>query len=214
MNTITDMLIVNRFFQLQNLIVFSRNLICGSVATLCLLYAMQLLVDQDFPDTIEEPRKPIPAVTMDIPEDIEVRLPESPIRPVEVVAPKPIKFFEPIAAEPTEVGIKIGVIIPTKPPINVLPQMDGQILPFVKVAPAYPSNAAMKGIEGYVDVLFDVTEMGTTTNIRVVGFSPSTIFNKSVIKSIKGWKYKPNVVDGVAVKTFDIKERIRFNLEK
>ncbi len=215
MNNIADVLSVNRFFVFQNLIVFSRNLICGSLATLCLLYAMQLLVDQDFPDTVEEPRKPIPPIVMDIPEDIPVIYEQSPIRPVEIKPPTKVEIEREIINPITdETVIHIGPIVSANPPESVLPLVDGQMMPFVKVAPAYPANAAIKGIEGYVDVMFDVTEIGTTTNIRVVGYSPSTIFNKSVIKSIKGWKYKPNIVDGVAVKTFDIKERIRFNLEK
>jgi protein TonB len=40
------------------------------------------------------------------------------------------------------------------------------------------------------------------------------VFNKSVIKAVKGWKYKPNQVEGVAVRTFDVKDRVRFTMEK
>lgn len=214
MSTMTGHVYTEKLFSVYAVVIFGRNLIMATIATVCLLYSMYLLVHQDFPDVIEKPHIPIPPVTMKIPEYIAVRLPEPPVRPVEIVAPKSVDVFEPITTEPNGGGISIDPIVIAKPPVTGEFIMEGQMLPFVKVAPAYPSNAAMKGIEGYVDVLFDVTEIGTTTNIRVVGFSPSTIFNKSVIKSIKGWKYKPNVVDGIAVKTFDIKERIRFNLDK
>lgn len=214
MSAMTENFYAEKHISSSVFLVFVKNILMATVTTLCLLYAMYLLVHQDFPDVIEKPSVPIPSVTMNIPPIIEVRLPELPVRPTEIVKPEPVAVFEPITTEPNGGGISIDPITITKPPVKGDFIMEGQMLPFVKVAPAYPSNAATKGIEGYVDVLFDVTEIGTTTNIRVVGFSPSTIFNKSVIKSIKGWKYKPNVVDGVAVKTFDIKERIRFNLEK
>jgi protein TonB len=86
--------------------------------------------------------------------------------------------------------------------------------PFIKIAPQYPSAAANKGIEGYVDVIFDVTELGSTDNIRITGYVPSAVFNNSVMKAVKGWKYKPNEVNGVAVRTPDVRDRIRFTLEK
>ena len=62
------------------------------------------------------------------------------------------------------------------------------MVPFIKIAPQYPANAATKGIEGYMDVMFDVTELGPTDNIRIIGYVSSTVFNKSVIKAVKAWK--------------------------
>lgn len=35
------------------------------------------------------------------------------------------------------------------------------------VQPRYPARAATKGVEGYVDVKFDISKIGTTQNIRL-----------------------------------------------
>jgi protein TonB len=88
------------------------------------------------------------------------------------------------------------------------------MVPIIRIAPQYPQAALAKGVEGYVDVIFDVTAIGTTENIRILEAVPSSVFNRSVLKAVSGWKYKPNVVDGVAVKTPDVRDRVRFNMEK
>ena len=49
-------------------------------------------------------------------------------------------------------------------------------IPTVMVQPTYPRRAANKGIEGFVDVQFDVTEMGTAENIRIVRFAAGKRF--------------------------------------
>ena len=88
------------------------------------------------------------------------------------------------------------------------------IMPMVRVNPIYPQPAAAKGIEGFVDVIFDVSETGSTQNIEVVYAEPERIFNSAVVKAVSRWKYKPKMEDGVAVRMTGVRERIRFNLEK
>jgi protein TonB len=87
-------------------------------------------------------------------------------------------------------------------------------MPIVRINPNYPASAVSRNIEGYVDVVFDITPIGTTTNIRIAGYSPSTVFNSSVIKAVRGWKYKPAADEAGAQTTLDVKERISFVLEK
>lgn len=184
------------------------------VVTAFLLYAMQQLIHMDQPVCCDPPREKIPPVTMTIPTTVDVRIEEPPVRPVEMILPPVVEIYEPIAAvvELNEFGIRERIIT-EKTPINGFGSV-GQMVPFIKVPPQYPQSALSKGIEGYVDVIFDVTELGTTDNIRVVAFEPSGIFNRSVIKAIKNWKYKPNVIDGVPVRTPDVRDRIRFNMDK
>lgn len=184
------------------------------VMTLCLLYGMYLLVHKDYPMIV--PKKPpvIPEVFM-MDTTIEPILEERPpVRPVEQTAPPPMHNVDPVEVEIVGDPNFNERVVTVKPPINGALGLGGQMVPFIKIAPQYPTTAAAKGIEGYVDVMFDVTELGSTDNIRIIGYVPSTVFNKSVIKAVKGWKYKPNEVDGVAVRTFDVKDRIRFALEK
>ena len=184
------------------------------IATASLLYMMYLLVHNDYPVMVPTPLPVIPEVIAEIPETIETLKEELPVKPVEQTPPPVIRNIEPanVDADP---GFNIlDPVVVGKPPIDDGFGVGGQMVPFIKIAPQYPQNAAAKGIEGYVDVMFDVTALGTTENIRILAYVPSSIFNKSVVKAIKGWKYKPNIVDGVPVKTFDVKDRVRFTMEK
>ncbi|WP_323816306.1 TonB family protein [Cellvibrio sp. NN19] len=182
--------------------------------TVGLLYIMFLLVHKDYPVIVPKPVPAIPNVVADFPEKIPTFEDPLPVKPVEQNQPPVIRNNEQVDVDP-EPGISIlDPIVVVKPPIDGGVGAGGQMVPFIKIAPQYPQNAAAKGIEGYVDVMFDVTPLGTTDNIRIIAYVPSTIFNKSVIKAIKGWKYKPNTVDGVPVKTFDVKDRVRFTMEK
>ena len=76
---------------------------------------------------------------------------------------------------------------------------EGDIIPIVVIRPMYPRDAAMKGQEGWVKVEFTSTAIGTVKNPRVVEAKPPRVFNREAIRAILKWKFKPRVVDGVAV---------------
>ncbi len=184
------------------------------VVTLCLLYAMHSLVHKDYLLQPAKPTPPIPDVAMKQPEIIETILDELPQRPVEHLPPPIIEIQEPVIAQ-LNPGILPGERMTfVKPIMGETFSIAGQMVPIIRIAPQYPQAAIARGVEGYVDVMFDVTALGTTENIRILAAVPSSIFNRSVVKAVSGWKYKPNVVDGVAVKTQDVKDRVRFNMEQ
>lgn len=181
--------------------------------TLILLYAMYLLVHKDYPVVVPKPVPPIPNVIAEFPSEIQIMPEALPVKPIEQVLPPSVKIVEPVEVESNPGTGFIEPVVIAKPPIPGVFGV-GQMVPFIKIAPQYPQAAAAKGIEGYVDVMFDVTALGTTENIRIIAYVPSTVFNKSVIKAVQGWKYKPHVVDGNPVKTHDVKDRVRFSMEK
>lgn len=76
---------------------------------------------------------------------------------------------------------------------------EGDIIPVVVIRPMYPREAAMGGIEGWVKVEFTITETGTVKDPRVIDANPARIFNREAIRAILKWKFKPRVVDGIAV---------------
>ena len=76
---------------------------------------------------------------------------------------------------------------------------EGDIIPIVVIRPMYPRDAAMKGQEGWVKVEFTITSIGTVKNPRVIDSKPPRVFNREAIRAILKWKFKPRVVDGVAV---------------
>lgn len=56
-------------------------------------------------------------------------------------------------------------------------------------APAYPKNAAAKGVFGYNVLRFVIDEQGNVSAVEVLGSFPEKTFNKSSIAAVKSWKY-------------------------
>lgn len=76
---------------------------------------------------------------------------------------------------------------------------EGDVIPVVVIRPMYPREAAINGTEGWVKVEFTITESGTVKRPRVVEAEPPRIFNREALRAILKWKFKPRVVDGVAI---------------
>ncbi len=98
--------------------------------------------------------------------------------------------------------------------LNGVSASDGEYLPIVKVAPQYPRRAAAKGIEGYVILEFTVTKLGTVINPVVLEAKPKGYFERSAKKAVKRFKYKPTIIDGVALDVPHVKNKIIFRLAK
>ena len=88
---------------------------------------------------------------------------------------------------------------------------DGEYLPIVKVAPVYPARALNRGLEGYVIVEFTVTRQVTVRDVGVVE-STSTLFERAAMESALKFKYKPRVIDGVAVEVPGVRNKITFEI--
>lgn len=94
---------------------------------------------------------------------------------------------------------------------------EGDYLPIVKVQAQYPRRALQRGIEGWVIVEYTVTTNGSVRDPRVVEAftkegNPTTIFNRSALKSAMKYKYKPRVQDGQAVEVAGVRTKISFNM--
>ena len=76
---------------------------------------------------------------------------------------------------------------------------EGDIIPVVVIRPMYPREAAISGTQGWVKIEFTITEVGTVKDPRVIDAKPPRIFNREAIRAILKWKFKPRVVDGIAV---------------
>lgn len=90
---------------------------------------------------------------------------------------------------------------------------EGDIIPLVVIRPMYPREAALAGMEGWVKVEFTITETGTVKNPRVVESQPSRVFNREAIRAILKWKFKPRVIEGIAVER-KATQVIDFTLDK
>ena len=91
---------------------------------------------------------------------------------------------------------------------------DSEVMPLVRIEPQYPRKAAMRGIEGWVQLKFDVTEAGTVANVHVTNASPPNIFESSARRALLKWKYKPKMVDGKPAFRRGLRVQLNFTLEK
>ncbi len=91
--------------------------------------------------------------------------------------------------------------------------VDGDVIPVVRQNPEYPPRAIDFGHEGWVQVQFSVTTIGTVRDAVVVASEPGTIFDDAALKAIARWRYNPRVESGEAVERVGLQTVIRFELE-
>lgn len=138
------------------------------------------------PDKVEDPEEPPPDLeTPDVDMDMDVE--------VVNVAPK---AQVDVAIETT--GMSSG---------------DGEYLPIVKVAPIYPRRAQSRGISGYCIVEYTVTTSGAIRDPRPVDCQPAGVFEDASVKASLKFKYKPRVVDGVAIEVGGVQNKFTYELE-
>lgn len=90
---------------------------------------------------------------------------------------------------------------------------DRGALPLVRVEPQYPPQAARRGLEGWVQLRFNVSTTGSVKDAVVVK-SSSSLFDRAAIQAVNKWKYQPQMQGGTAMETRDIEVVLRFELEK
>jgi periplasmic protein TonB len=90
---------------------------------------------------------------------------------------------------------------------------EGDIVPLVRIQPQYPRDAAMNQIEGWVRIEFTIDETGSVRSPRVIEARPPRVFDREAIRAILRWKFKPRIVDGVAVPR-QATQTIEFSLDE
>lgn len=118
-------------------------------------------------------------------------------------------------------GIDTNAITMT-PTINTAAAMTGislsagsdrDVIPLVRINPDYPARALSRGIEGWVQVQFTISETGSVIDAIVVDSSPKNVFDDAAIKAILRWRYNPKVEGAVAVQRKGVQTILRFELE-
>ncbi len=91
-------------------------------------------------------------------------------------------------------------------------ELDAPLTPLSRIPPVYPMRARRKGLEGWVRVSFEVDTEGSVSNLMVLEGKPPGIFDKSVIKCVSKWRYKPGTLEGVPVRA-KMETIVRFEME-
>lgn len=180
------------------------------VVTFFLMLLMNALIEGDLP----EPQGAKPPI---LPNIFHVEEPIAPTPPPrkkeidEVEPPPPVLRNRDIAVD-GGVEIDSGDFGVVAGPVFDPSLLDSDSpVRLVTVAPQYPVRAL--GVEGYVDVRFDVTKAGTTENLEIIGYEPSTIFNRAVLRAVSRWRYQPKLVNGEPIVTKGVMERVSFKME-
>jgi len=187
----------------------------GAIMTFALLFVMQSLITL-------QPGIVIDSRPTNFVEFIKRRIIDTPLRPTDPIIDKEKLTRTPLPpTRPTSSGPQIPVHVPAevlnppaatgRPTIGAI--TDGALVNMVRVAPVYPSRALTYGIEGYVVVQFDVTADGRVVDVVIIE-STDSVFNKAAIQAAESFKFKPRVVDGLALASYGIQNIFRFEIEK
>lgn len=169
--------------------------------TLGLLLLMQFLVSTDFTPPKDDSPTVLPEVTWEEPPPVDERI-EKIEKPSVAKNPPEVEFMA--------LGIDTGVTVEVpeiKTGIDTAVKKINFNAAQVPIAhllknPRYPNSALMKGIEGWVEVMFDVSPRGVAENIRIVAAYPEGVFEKAVIRAAKQWRFQVPVNENGQPKPF------------
>jgi TonB family protein len=171
----------------------------AAAVTVILFFAMAMLIKKE-PSIGDPPPTRNIQILPKIDDTDPGRL--KPVRPVnkEMPATPPPDRTKPPRGEGIPIGPNPGP--GEREPINTK-GMTGTILTY---PPPYPEACRSKNAEGAVVVRYDVTDRGEVTNVRVIS-SANHCFDRTVVKTVLGWKYPPGAPRR------DIEQSFAFTLE-
>jgi periplasmic protein TonB len=82
----------------------------------------------------------------------------------------------------------------------------------VDAAPAYPSQALQRRIEGVVELEFRVERDGSVSDIEVVASDPPRVFDREAVRAAQRWRFEPRRENGVAVEA-RVRKSLQFRLK-
>jgi len=192
---------------------YASAITTGTLVTLALLYAMQGLIELQ-PGVQSEAPPPIDLDWIRPPREETPPPPPEPAFDKKTMTEAPIP---PTGAPHNNSGTPFhfpegtGVPIPLDTTLERVRDPDGPLISIVRVQPTYPAIAQARGLEGWVDVRFDVLITGQVTNI-VVTASSDGIFERAAIRAAKKFRFRAPVVDGVPQIATDVDFRFRFDM--
>ncbi len=96
--------------------------------------------------------------------------------------------------------------------LNAQPDQDAR--PVVRVNPKYPIAAQRDGIQGWVKLAFDISEIGQVINVKVIDSQPKRVFDKAAKQALRKWKYRAKSVDGKQVKQHNFTVQLDFTMQQ
>jgi len=94
-----------------------------------------------------------------------------------------------------------------------LSEVDRPPRPLFRIPPLYPMSAKIRGIEGVVELMFVVDVDGSVKDIEIKSSSPEGVFDKSAIRAVRQWRFKPASKGGKPVRV-RVLLPVRFQLKE
>ncbi|HEY8941276.1 MAG TPA: energy transducer TonB [Cellvibrio sp.] len=206
----------------MNLTRMAVGAMLGAMTTLCLLFLMNLLINNQFEEPDDYRTIPVAPILMpDISTEKRAEAPP-PVKPPEPSPPPEemsVQDFE-IPEIVIPAGFEGPIFNDTLLDTRALVFTEGEYIPIVKVQPEYPNSALSRGIEGYCTVAYTITETGATRDARTVtddcrtkDGQLTTVFDRVSVRAVMKFKYKPKVVDGKPVEIHGVKSRFVFEMK-
>ena len=197
---------------------WSASLLAAAVVTYGLFFLMSRLVDSDGLARLTAPPRFVVdfvRVARDATEIERDRRPPPPesekAEPPPPALPK-FAFDKPAAALPG-ITARLPRFPDVRTSLSGFAVGDGGT-PLVRVSPIYPIRAANRGIEGWVEIEFTIDRDGGVILPRVVEAEPSAVFNRSALRAVSQWRYRPPMQDGRPVRREGVRVVIEFRLKE
>jgi periplasmic protein TonB len=117
------------------------------------------------------------------------------------------------AVEPTNISFSPNIDISgAMKSIGAAMGLERGIVPVLRVPPAYPRNAKVAKIEGYVTMEVVVNPDGSVADIHVLDAAPPRLFDIAAVEAMRRWKFQPKLVNGSPVSQ-RAQQTIEFKLE-
>lgn len=90
---------------------------------------------------------------------------------------------------------------------------DGDVIPLVRMPAQYPNKARRRNIEGFVKARLEVNAQGTVDTVEIIDAKPKGIFERSAIRALYKYKFKPQMVNGKA-RSQSVTQTLEYTLDK
>jgi protein TonB len=197
---------------------FIVSILLGASIAFGLFVIMAKLVQNDGKAQESLPPPPVIDIVMQKPDDeVQTRVRKPPPPPPPPQEPPKVELVEPAQADPNSSGFSLSIpSVDTGGISNAVGGIggmrDGDAAPIVRIPPDYPPQAARDGKEGWVRLSFTINEVGGVEDVEVLDADPKRIFDRNAKRALRKWKYRPQIVDGVAQKQFGLEVQLDFKL--
>jgi protein TonB len=193
-------------------------ILLAGIVTLGLFFLMQSLIQSGGSALTDAPKGSVLDFVRVKKEDAiqkKDRKPKKPPKPKEPPPDMAPPQMDAPSPDATASGLEFGADVAADVSLAgglALDSGDGEYLPIVRVAAVYPRRALQRGIEGFVDVTFTVSKLGSVKEPKVLQASPAGIFEQAALDATLKYKYKPRVVNGEAMEVSGVEVRVTFEI--